>query len=78
MGIMDERVTGFINRLSFSSLMMTEVLPAIESWDNITGCGIPLTKFEAYGGMTEEKLDQRLSSFFDKADKMTGMESYEC
>ena len=78
MGIMNDRVEGFVNRLSFSSLMKTEVLPAIESWDNIAACGIPLSKYEAYGMMSEEKFDARLSSFFDKADKMTGMESYEC
>ena len=78
MGIMDDRVEGFVNRLSFSSLMKTEVMPAIQSWDNIAACGIPLSKYEAYGMMSEEKFDARLSSFFVRANSLTGVEVYEC
>jgi len=76
--MLDDRVAGFVNRLSFSSLMVTEVMPAIESWNNIAACDIPVSMYEAYGGMSEEKFDRRLSSFFEHANDLSGVEIYEC
>ena len=74
----EERIDGFVNRLYFSALMLSEVLPALESWQNILACGVPISKFEAYGGFSEEKLDKRLASFFEKAASLSGVETYDC